>query len=76
MTDAIREFNHHDYATDLLGWAVIEPINGGTDWYTTAAFDSESDAREYADRLNQAEPTRALPFEVQDIGSHWSAARG
>jgi len=42
----------HIYETSLLGWAVHELINGGTDWNTVAAFQFEGDAESYARYLN------------------------
>ena len=32
----------------MLRYIVIQFINGGTDWYDLAAFESEADARDFA----------------------------
>lgn len=46
----------HVYETSLLGWVVQYHINGGTDWYTPAAFQYENDAEEYRDFLANRSP--------------------
>ena len=46
----------HVYETSLLGWAVQEHINGGTDWYTPAVFESVGDANSYRDYLADRDP--------------------
>jgi len=47
---------NHVYETSLLAWAVQEHINGGTDWYTPAAFGSEGDAISYCEYLSERDP--------------------
>jgi len=76
ITDAAAsiaaEMNTHDYETSLLRWAVVEPINGGTDWNVIAAFPDEADAEQYAEWQNQ---TFRFPddarLKVRDIGTHY-----
>jgi hypothetical protein len=58
-----------DYELGLLGWEVVEPINGGTDWYVTAAFEYEADAHEYAEWRNQYRDPMDFPLEVRQIGT-------
>lgn len=58
---------NHVYETSLLGWAVQEHINGGTDWYTTAAFQLEADARDHRD--NRAEQDPAGNYVVSWVGT-------
>jgi hypothetical protein len=58
-----------DYELGLLGWEVVEPINGGTDWYVTAAFEYEADALAYAEWRNSKDPTAPRPFEARHIGT-------
>lgn len=47
---------NHIYETSLLGWVVQEQINGGTDWYTPAAFEHEHDAIAYRNRAAESDP--------------------
>jgi hypothetical protein len=58
---------HHIYETSLLGWVVQELINGGTDWYTPAAFHSEGDAIAYCNRAAEDDPERA--YVVAYVGT-------
>lgn len=57
---------NHIYETSLLGWAVQEMINGGTDWYTVAAFQHEYAAQKYAEYLSENSDDK---YEVSWVGT-------
>jgi hypothetical protein len=58
----------HDYELSLIAYVVIHPINGDTDWYTRAGFETLADADKYAAYLNRVEP-HDLPYRVMHIGT-------
>ena len=37
----------HDHEASMLAWSVRQSINGGTDFYTLAMFERQSDAEEF-----------------------------
>lgn len=59
----------HDSACSLLEYAVEEPINGDTDYYTRGAFDLHQDAQAFADKLNAEAPGAPFPYRVTHIGT-------
>jgi hypothetical protein len=63
-TDSVR-----GYELSLLGWEVIEPINGRTDHYVVAAFEYAADAAEYTEWRNLTRDPMNFPLEVRQIGT-------
>lgn len=59
----------HEYALSLLGWVVQEPINGRTDYYVVAAFETSYSARKYADWMNEHDPLHEYGYEVAEVGT-------
>jgi len=62
-----------DYLLSAMRYVVVEPINGGTDWYNLAAFTGKHVANEWA-KANTPENLHGdYPLEVRELGTEYTS---